>query len=178
MPKSRTLLFFAAAVALQMVILVGVPARKAVVRWTGKTIYLPIRPVDPYDIMSGYYAQLQYDMSNPWRERPQLIPESLAGTRVYAVLVEGPDRLWRPVSYAWGEPPKSMPPGAVILKGRHEGWQHLEFGIEEFYVAEKRRRELDQLLTDRKVSPVAEVRVDARGDAALVRLHIGKAVFD
>lgn len=178
MSKRRTLLLFAAAVALQVVILIGVPARKAVVRWTGRTVYLPVRPVDPYDVISGYYAQLQYDMSDPWRDRPRLIPESPAGNTVYAVLEAGPDRLWRPVAYSWGAPPKVLPPGAILLKGRHEGWQSLKFGIEEIYVPEKRRQELDRLLRDRKNVPFAEVRVNARGDAALVRLHAGKAVFD
>ena len=178
MDRRRTLIFFVAAVALQVVILIGVPARKAVVRWTGKTVYLPIRPVDPYSLLSGYYARLEYDVSNPWRNTPEAVPAARSGSEVYAILEEGPDRLWRPARYAWDAPPKELPPGMVLLKGRHAGWSRIEYGIEEFFVAEKRRGELDQALRDRTKVPYAEVRVSARGDATLVSLHIGDAVFE
>lgn len=177
MGRRRTLLLFAAAVALQVAILVGVPARKAFVRWTGKTIYLPVQPVDPYSLMSGYYALLRYDMTNPWKGRDAAIPESRTGSRVYAILEAGPDHLWRPVGYSWDGPPATLPAGSILLKGHHEGWQHLEFGIEEFFIPEARREELDRALREADKPAYAEVRVSPAGEAALVHIHAGGRTF-
>jgi uncharacterized membrane-anchored protein len=175
--RRLALTLFLLAVVLQVGILVGVPARKAVVRWTGRTIYLPIRPVDPYSMLSGYYASLGYEISNPWTDGEK-IAEFRKGTDVYVVLEPGSDNLWHPARYSWDRPPDSVSSNQVLLKGKHTGWQRIEYGIEEFYLPETRRGELDKLLRDRTIVPFAEVKVDRNGNAALVSLRAGKATFE
>ncbi|HEY9662700.1 MAG TPA: GDYXXLXY domain-containing protein [Allocoleopsis sp.] len=49
----------------QAALIVAVPARDAYTAVTGKTITLQTAPVDPYDLMRGYYQTLSYDISNP-----------------------------------------------------------------------------------------------------------------
>ena len=59
---SRRALVFAAAVAVQVVILAIVPAEKVWTRATGRTVFLRVEPVDPYNILSGYHVVLRYEV--------------------------------------------------------------------------------------------------------------------
>ncbi|MBW4682089.1 MAG: GDYXXLXY domain-containing protein [Microcoleus vaginatus WJT46-NPBG5] len=49
---------------LQTVLIGSVPAQAIYTHITGKTVILQTAPVDPYDLLRGYYQTLSYDISN------------------------------------------------------------------------------------------------------------------
>jgi uncharacterized membrane-anchored protein len=49
----------------QAIIILGVPAQALYTQMTGTTMILQVAPVDPYDILRGYYVTLGYDISLP-----------------------------------------------------------------------------------------------------------------
>ena len=55
---------FAVPLLLQTALILAVPAQSAYTYFTGKTVILETRPVDPYDIMRGYYQTLSYKISD------------------------------------------------------------------------------------------------------------------
>src|SRR5688500_14580456 len=61
---------FIAALALQLLILAAIPAQKVLARLRGAPITLKTRPIDPYNILSGYYVTLAYDVENGRLEPP------------------------------------------------------------------------------------------------------------
>lgn len=62
--SSKRALAFWLAVALQVVIVAALPWPKLAALRTGRTVLLQVMPVDPYSVMSGYYAALSYDASS------------------------------------------------------------------------------------------------------------------
>jgi uncharacterized membrane-anchored protein len=69
-PTKRALAFWL-AVAVQVAVLVAVPLPKVHTLRSGRTVFLQVAPVDPYSLMSGYYATLSYDASLPGAYYPQ-----------------------------------------------------------------------------------------------------------
>ena len=55
---------FGAAIVLQLAILAAIPREQALARVRGKEITLETRPVDPYNVLSGYSVT----RSSPWSE--------------------------------------------------------------------------------------------------------------
>jgi hypothetical protein len=97
------------------------------------------------------------------------------GDTVFAIVEEGPDGLWRPIALEKFLP-SSLPPNRAVLRGRVEGsW--IVYGIERFYVPETMRDEIAKDLQSHLDAARAEVRVNARGDAALVGLRIEDRVY-
>lgn len=260
MMSSRRMLAFWLAVVAQVAVLVTVPLPKALTLRSGRTVFLQVAPVDPYNVMSGYYATLSYDVSLPWAFYPDMrrtpeettrslvreymsvmafspttstmaqlglnfadvrreypnTPMSLAGNRwaavmdkqgllttatldgirdraaqnrlqpvktpfsdgdtVYAVLeARGDGEPWRPVRLV-GDLPTTLPANQVALRGRYSSWR-LEFGLEKFFIPELERHDVDRELQENRRQARAEIRVDAKGNSALVALHIGKKVW-
>jgi uncharacterized membrane-anchored protein len=265
MPAKRALAFWL-AVAAQVAVLVAVPLPKAITLRTGRTVFLQVAPVDPYNVLSGYYAALSYDASLPGayfpsekrsreettqalvreymslmgfsptsatleqlgltvedlekeypgvhlHDRPETGPrprmqhtvdrdgrlttvaveqihdrarQSLMrnppktpfrdGDIVYAVLEsQGDGKPWRPVRLV-GELPQNLPPDQAALRARFSPWQ-LSFGLEEFYIPEVEREDLERALIENRREARAEVRVDKSGNSALVALHVAGRVW-
>jgi uncharacterized membrane-anchored protein len=170
---NRRSIFFVLAVAAQFLILAAVPAQKIYTRATGRSVALKIQPVDPYNILSGYYVTLSYEIASP---------ESFAdsgnfyGEQVYAIIERRSDGVWRPVSLSKSRP-ANLPENRIAIRGRHT-YSRIEYGIEEFFIPEDKRAEIEQALSKNRDQARAEVRVDSEGNAALVRLLIGDQVYD
>ena len=139
---------FAAAVALQVLIVAVVPVRKIMTLRNGKPVTLRVEPVDPYSILSGYYVTLGYDVSLKGRF-PKVEPELKEDEVVYAVIAKGPDGVFKPVRLS-RERPGSLDPDQLFLKGRTEGWvgAPIDYGISQFYIPESRRDEISAALTE------------------------------
>ena len=161
-----------------------IPAQAIYTSLTGRTIVLQTRPVDPYDLLRGYFQTLDYTISDPqtlkalpgWDKlhsqatvRQHFLPE---GTQFYVIL-EAPANLddepplpWKPVQVS-AERPSTLPANRVALKGRIDSsW--IEYGLETYYMPEDRRQELNQEIgqVQRDRQPfVVEVKVDNRGHA-------------
>jgi uncharacterized membrane-anchored protein len=77
--SSRTPFHFWLPLALQTLLIAAVPAQAIYTQMTGKTVVLKTAPVDPYDVLRGYYTILSYDISQAntfkklpgWKELPK-----------------------------------------------------------------------------------------------------------
>ena len=171
---NRRTLFFAMAVAVQLLILAAIPAQKIYTRTVGKSVMLKIRPVDPYSMLSGYYVTLNYEISNPSAfTKPN---DVYTGKDVYAILERRNDGAWHPVSLSEIYP-ADLRENRIALRGRYNNWG-IVYGIEEFYIPEGKRREIEETLWANRDQARVEVKVDSKGNAALVRLLIGDRVYD
>ena len=170
--RDRRLILFAAAVAVQVVILVLVPARKAMTRATGRTVLLKVEPVDPYSVLSGYHVVLGFEISRPSQDFRA--PES--GEPACTVIEQGADGVWHPVAWA-ATRAGDLPEDRLAICGKSQGWR-IEYGIEDFFVPEARREEIADALRKSNGDARAEVKVDDEGRAALVRLIIAGVSYE
>jgi uncharacterized membrane-anchored protein len=171
---NRRALFFTLAVAAQFLMLAAVPAQKIYTRATGRSVTLKIRPVDPYNILSGYYVTLNYEIANPRSFVNS--DDDYNSERVYAVLERRADGVWHPVSLSKSRP-ANLPENRIAIRGRYT-YSSIEYGIEEFFIPEDKRAEIEQGLSKNRDQAHVEVKVDSEGNAALVRLMVGDQVYD
>ena len=171
---SKRAWWFAFAVAVQVLILIAVPAQKMYTRVFGRTVVLQVAPVDPYSLLSGYYVTLGYAIS-PTAAFPNQAEPGHEGT-VYAVIEQGVDGVWKPVRLD-ETLPRLLPPNQAAIRG-HIRYGRIEYGIEEFYIPESKRTVLADDLRQHTDAARAEVKVDARGNVALVRLRIEDRVYE
>jgi uncharacterized membrane-anchored protein len=177
MSNRKMLWAFAAAVALQLVVLAAVPAPQVYTRLTGRTVILKTAPVDPYDVMSGYYVTLSYEVSNLSRiSGGEAFLKKAAVSTVYVVLREGADGVWAAESVHNSWPDVSA--DRVVLKGRQLQWNFIDYGIDRFYIPETDREAVEKDLRANRDGARVEVKVDSFGRAALVRLRVGDRVYD
>ncbi len=171
---NKATLFFLAAVVLQVLILLGVPARKAYTRATGRDVVLKVAPVDPYSILSGYYVILGYDISRPtgFADAPKFEFDEV----VYTIVEQQDDGVWIPV-VTQRELPKNLPANRVAIRGRWDG-RIITYGIEEFYIPEDKRNVIAEDLSKNQNEARVDLKVDARGNAALLRLRIQDRVYE
>src|SRR6185295_2489063 len=172
MSKRASLVAFIVAVVIQILILVAVPARKVFTMATGKTVVLKVQPVDPYSILSGYYATLGFDIS-----RVDAFPNTRRtsqgfsdGAWLYAIVEKGDDGTWKPRSLEH-ELPANLPDNQAALLGRINGGV-IEYGIEEFYIPEAQRHRIAEDLNKNVDKARVEIKVDSSGHAALEILKI------
>lgn len=178
MSQRTSLVAFIAAVIIQLLILAAVPARKVVTIATGKTVLLKVQPVDPYSILSGYYATLRFDISrlDLFPNVQGISPGFSQGEWCYAVVEKGDDGTWRPVSLEH-ELPNNLPDNRIALLGQlHHGM--IRYGIEEFYIPEAQRETIADDLRRNFDKASVEVKVDSGGHAALRRLIIENRIYE
>lgn len=178
MSKRASLVAFIVAVVLQISILVAVPARKVFTMATGKTVLLKVQPVDPYSILSGYYATLGFDIS-----RVDAFPNARGmsqgfsnGDWFYAIVEKGDDGTWKPVSLEH-ELPDNLPDNRAALLGRINHGA-IRYGIEEFYIPEAQRHHIAEDLSRNVDKARVEIKVDRSGHAALERLRIEDRIYE
>ena len=178
MNKRASLVAFIAAVIIQLLILVAVPARKVFTIATGKTVVLKVQPVDPYSILSGYYATLAFDISrvDAFPNVRETSHEFSEGAWCYAVVEQGDDGIWKPISLE-PELPDNLPENRVALMGQLDGGV-IRYGIEEFYFPEARRDSIAEDLSRNIDKARVEVKVDGSGHAALQRLLIEDRIYE
>ncbi len=171
----KTALGFAMALAVQVLILLAVPAQKMYTRATGRDVVLKVMPVDPYSLLSGYYVTLGYEISR--REAFANHNDVASNGTVYAVVELGKDGVWHPAVLVPDSLPHPLPPHMIALRGR-ASYGRIEYGIEEFYIPENKRAAIADDLRQHPDAARVEVKVDARGNAALVRLRIEERVYE
>jgi uncharacterized membrane-anchored protein len=192
-PTQRGKVWFVLAVIAQLLILAAVPARNIYTRLTGTTVILKTAPIDPYDVMTGYFVAMDYDISTPpgvnwsWRPTPESAPTSIPttspalkdlpdGCPVYATLAKGEGPAWHAVAYdiEW---PKTVPADAVVIKGKKEH-RRIRFGVEGYYLPETMREAVEDNLRAERGSGLVEVKVDSCGNAAIVKLTIKDKTYE
>lgn len=170
----KATLFFLAAVALQVLILLGVPARKAFTRATGRNVVLKVAPVDPYDVLRGYYVTLDYDISRP-ANFPN-VPTFEFDEVVYTIIEQQADGIWTPVGIE-RELPQNLPANRAAIRG-YWNERRIKYGIEEFSIPEAKRQIVEDDLSKNRNEARVDVKVDASGNAALLRLRIQDRIYE
>ncbi len=166
---------FLLAVLVQTAILAVVPASRIHTLMTGRTIFLKTAPVDPYDIMAGYYVTLRYEIGN-LSKVPGYSNEGVEGP-VYIFLTEGSDGAWQATRVDKKKPAADAASKGVFIQGTRT-WNGALYGIERYYIPEGKGQEIEEALRKHRNETRVEVRVDSSGHAALVSLHIGSKVYE
>ena len=155
---SRWALLAAACVAQSLLVGAAVwPQLSA--RVTGEVYELAVAPVDPIDPFRGAYVALSY----PALEPPPTADRPLPSGTVFVPLrrTEG--------SSVWtgGAARQLRPADGPYLRCDSEGWR-LDCGIGSLFASQDEARRLEVELAD---GAVARVRIDRRGNAALLGLQ-------
>jgi uncharacterized membrane-anchored protein len=174
--KSRQRTVLAAALVLQLAVLVGMIVFQAGLLLTGKAVLLRVVPVDPRDLLRGDYVALSYEFSRvPRQGIPELGKRSndrqgdWQGKTVYVSLVPEEDgEHWRAERFSI-----NRPQSGTYLRGTITGWDNITFGIESYYVQEGTGKEYEEAARGRRLS--AEVAVASDGHAALRGVRIEAA---
>ncbi|QQE65996.1 putative membrane-anchored protein [Leptolyngbya sp. BL0902] len=173
---------------LQSLLIVAVPAQDAFTYTVGRTVVLQTAPVDPYDMLRGYYQVLGYQVSNT--DTLATLPggeilenRDLTGP-IYVVLEEPatattPPTAWVPVGVSQTRP-THLPDTQIALRGRAENWRVL-YGLETYYMPEDQRdsinQAISQLQNQQPQSFVVEVKIDGQGHAVPVSLWVGETNY-
>lgn len=126
-------------------------------RLTGDTYLVRVAPLDPIDPFRGAYVSLDYpDLRGP-AEVASGLDDGRSGD-VY-VRLEERDGVW--VSAGWS---RDRPDEGPYLACDDRGWR-VRCGIESWFLPQEDAAAAERLLAD---GAVAELRVDGRGNAAVV----------
>jgi len=167
----------------QSMLIVAVPAQDAYTYATGKTVVLQTAPVDPYDMLRGYYQTLGYDISSfqNLSKLPggDLLKDTFVGD-VYVVLEAPatenatPPKAWKPIRVS-RDRPTNLPPNQIAIKGQSEGWR-IVYGLETYYMPEDQREQVNQAISQiqrrEQRSFVVEAKVDGSGNSVPVSLWV------
>ena len=151
-------------VAVTQLALVGVGvAPQLSARVTGDTYLVRVAPVDPIDPFRGAYVALDYpdlrhDASQSFVEPGLGALDDGESGDVYVSLVEE-GGVW--VAETWS---RTRPDDGPYLACDDRSWQ-IRCGIESWFLPQDEARAAEDLLRD---GAVAELRVDGRGNAAVV----------
>jgi uncharacterized membrane-anchored protein len=158
------------AACLAQLALVGVAvAGPLSARIAGEEYLLAVAPVDPVDPFRGAYVDLGYPSLRGTDEngfpRQELAPGEQG--EVFIPLVADGD-LWR-----GGAPTRARPVGGPYLRCSDAEWR-LRCGIESWFLPQSQALALERAVA--RGSAVARVKVDGRGNAALLGVEISPEV--
>lgn len=149
----------AAATLVQLALVPLAVAAPLSARLTGEEYLLEVAPLDPIDPFRGAYVALDYP-GLPNRSDAAGVE---AGGTVYVPLV--PDgELWTGTR-AVGDRPESGP----FLRCKDSDWQ-LQCGIDSLFLPQDEALAMERAVADGRA--VARVKIDSRGNAALVDVEI------
>jgi uncharacterized membrane-anchored protein len=186
--------------ALQVILVLALPAQAIYTHLTGQTIVLQVAPVDPYDILRGYSVTLNYDISRPslletlpgWDEVADTSADSDAGQdrgTPYYVILEAPAQTggeppapWTAVAVSQDRP-TDLPANQVALEATGTRGM-VTYGLERYYVPEDQISQInDQIFQLQRNNPgtdpdnlppiVLEAKVDDGGNAVPLALWLG-----
>jgi uncharacterized membrane-anchored protein len=161
--------------AVQLGVLAIVPARHVRARAFGTPVTLRTRPFDPFDVLSGYYVDLHYEVE--LRAATALTPaqrESLRQGDLVWVTLRRAEPAWEFESVALSEPEQKQRDDRVAVPAEYEGVSSLRLvGARRLYVPETQREEADQV----RGEALVDARVGPDGTVALLRMRIGGKVF-
>ena len=143
----------ALACVLQLGVVAVAVAPSLSARVTGEEYLLEVAPVDPIDPFRGAYVTLDYPGLAGQDDEPA------ADGTVFVPLEPVPGSpLWR------GGTPRRQPPTSGPYLRCQADWR-LRCGIESFFASQRTAKRLERELLD---GAVARIRVDGRGNAAVV----------
>ena len=189
-PRWRFLL----PLALQLAMILPIPLRNTYTAIAGETIILKTEPVDPYNLLQGYYQILRYETISDQQEVAKLeggkfLEEYYRSPDpfylVFAeVVVQTPESIakstdWQPVRVSQTRPIAAA--NELFIKAYAEGGS-VRYNLERYYMPESQRNDLNQTISDlRRADPQAvkvEVKVDRFGGAIPVALLMDGQRFE
>jgi uncharacterized membrane-anchored protein len=176
---------------LQSLLICSISAQSIYALATGTTVVLKTVPVDPYDLLRGYYQTLSYDISSfstleklpGWKSlksqaegvylaKNQQVFITLAKTK--ATNATSP-QAWKPVAID-AQMPANLSADNIAIRGVSNG-DRVIYGLETYYMPEDRK---DGVNADINTSQnrgsrnlLVEIKVDSRGVATPVSLWVG-----
>jgi uncharacterized membrane-anchored protein len=168
-------------VVVQAAILAAIPLRQVRARMDGTEVTLRTVPVDPYDVLSGYYVTLAYEVERP----TAAVVEPGSGPGWLVVAPDG--EAWRWVECCAAARPQHLPDGAVALRvertgasasRRRDGSVCSIPSAGRFYLPESRRAEVEAAMRATGGRALVDLKVDGEGNVALLRLRVGELVIE
>ncbi len=171
---------------IQAGLLLAIPAQSIQTYLTGKTVILQTVPVDPYNILTGYYQILSYDIST--QSTLEKLPDSKDilkdGNSLYVILQEEKStdekipKAWKPVRLS-EKLPDSLPDNQVALKGKYR-YGRVTYGLEKYNIPEDQRNKINDNIsqasrsaTQRQPQPiVVEIKVDSQGKSVPISMWV------
>ena len=184
--KPVPILQFIIPFIIQAGLLFAIPAQSAYTYLTGRTVILQTVPVDPYNILTGYYQILRYDIST--RSTLEKLPGSkdiLEDRKDFYVILEeeksnskGIPKAWKPIRLTENFP-DSLPDNQVALKGEYKG-SSVKYGLEKYNIPEDQRNKINNNISqatrstreNQKQPIVVEIKVDSQGKAVPVSMWV------
>lgn len=180
---------FALPLLLQTALIAAVPAQSAYTYFTGKTVILETRPVDPYDIMRGYYQTLSYKISDketlkklPGWEAVNNDPSSTSKSQIFYVIMDEPENPnssqpptpWQPVAIS-RDRPTNLDSDQVAIQAEYINQWQIIYGLETYYMPEDQRQKINEQIREaqwERGTFVVEIKVDSSGNAVPVSLWV------
>ncbi len=184
---------FAVPLVLQTALILAVPAQAVYTHLTGTTVILETRPVDPYDMMRGYYQTLSYKISdtNTLKKLPgweEIAPQTNYATnyqsnsQTFYIVMEKPAHPkstltpspWQPIKIS-RDRPKDLAANQVAIRGEYISEWQVVYGLETYYMPEEKREKINNEIAEAQQDPqafVVEIKVDRSGNAVPVSLWV------
>jgi uncharacterized membrane-anchored protein len=91
----------------------------------------------------------------------------------------GLDGVWRSIS-VHKELPVGLNANQAVIRGRLTGWSGstIEYGIEQYFVPEEMRSEIEQQIRGAGGRIHVDVAVDSQGRSSILRLHVGGKTYE
>jgi uncharacterized membrane-anchored protein len=168
------------ALGAQLLLIATVPAQALYTINTGTTVYLKTAPVDPVDLLRGYYQILSYEISNPDTFKKLLgakIAENFqTGEEIFVTLKLPADNNGRAAAQpiAIGRKRPVAQPNEVILRGIYNGWR-IKYNLEEFYMPEENHKEINTTIDRGRQSEklLMETKIGQDGRGLPIAIWIG-----
>jgi uncharacterized membrane-anchored protein len=185
--------------ALQVILILAVPAQAFYTQINGRSLVLQTAPVDPYSVFQGYSVTLGYDISNVqnlsklpgWKdieakrkanpERDLVSSDGVTSTEFYVILEapadasNRPPKPWKAVSVASSRP-NNLPANQIALRGSDRQGR-IRYGLETYFIPEDQRDDINQQITQAqgessKPAFVVEAKVGAGGNAVPIAIWL------
>jgi uncharacterized membrane-anchored protein len=178
---------------LQLLLIGSISAQSIYAFVTGTTVVLKTMPVDPYDLLRGYYQTLSYDISSfdtlknlsGWQDlkREKGSEDIPKHQQVYITLTKAPaasnpniPQAWQPVAIG-SQLPANLSATKIAIRGVSNG-SNIIYGLETYYMPEDRKDGVNEDINAARSNGgrrnlLVEVKVDNRGLATPVGLWVG-----
>jgi uncharacterized membrane-anchored protein len=167
------MIWFACALALQLIVLAVIPLQQAPARIGGTEIVLEAQARYPHGTVTGFEIELDYDITN-------IVPAdqlNLTADGVWFYLILAPDTTdaWQAVNYQTIVPMNLAPDRCFIAAEKRNN--RLVMGIETYHFPEGDLASLREALENSGQRARVAVMVDPAGNPALQELRVGGEAY-
>lgn len=168
------------ALGVQLLLLASVPAKAIYTLHHGTTVFLQTVPVDPVDLLRGYYQTLGYEISSlntlaklPGSELNRSLPNGQEVFVTLALPTGGKAQAAQPIAASLRYP-SSLPTNTVVLRGIVDRAQ-VKYDLEQFYMPEQQQAKVNQDIDRARQakSLLMETKIDQGGRAIPVAIWVG-----